>query len=224
MAEEVKRHALDDEFESGLPDDFDGKIVDVSFGYNDRYMNGEVAVAIVTIRSDELEADYEVLYPCGKGWEASKDGATLKHESGRPRKLNKQSAWALFAYHVYDAGYSKFGGEDVLNAATFKGLEFHWNIVEFDYGGEIGKRTRLMPISLVGKAEPKASSKATSGKAKAADSGVDSAIEAALIEAAKAADSYDEFVDAAFGIEGVDGNVDAEKLVASKAWYSKNHG
>lgn len=233
--EEKQKHALDDQFESGLPDDFDGKVTDVTFMYHDKYMNGEVAVAQLTIASDELDEPIEVLYPCGKGWEPSRDGSTLKHESGKPKRLNRQSALSLLAYHAYDAGFTSVSGDNILVADTLRGLTFHWNRIAFNYGGEIGQRERLLPTKLIdggdkkagkagkaGKAasssgEGKASTKAAAGK----NDGVDEAIRAALTEAAQGADTYDAFVEAAFAIDGVDGNGAAERLVANKAWYAE---
>lgn len=162
MADEMKRHALDNEFESGLPDDFDGKITDITFGYNDKIRDGEVALAIVTIESDEHDEPIEALYPCGNGWEVGGKprGSAVVHESGKARRLNRNASWAQFAFHAYDAGFTDFGGDDVLSADTFVGLTFHWNRITVDYGGEIGKKERLYPTKLVaGKGGKKSAAK-----------------------------------------------------------------
>lgn len=252
MTTDTKRHALDDQFESGLPDDFDGTITAVKFGYHDRIGNGEKVLAIVTIKTDDPEigddGEIEVLYPCGTGWEpgGKPRGSALVHESGRDRKLNRSTGWAQFAYHAFDAGYTGFGGNDLLSADTFIGCDFRWNRLTVDYGGEIGKKERLYPTKFNGKGKGKGTrgdeagksakaaddekggkstgtgGKGTGGKAKYDVSKVDDDTLAALVAAAGDADDYDSFVDAALDIDGVEGNAAAEALVASKAFYDDN--
>jgi hypothetical protein len=210
------------ETETGLLDEYTGTIVRSWFATDARYQDGAVILLHWEIQTTDPDTP-EVLekFPVGGGWDSPDGGTSVVHEKGK-QKFNKNSIYGKIVDRVtssdgvlHDVAAVVRGRGRPTNASIWDGLTFQFKREEFDYGGDIGKKSRVMPIKFLGEnAQPAlalAPSTTTEAPAPAAapvTSDVDPVVLAKLTNAAKASDSHQAFLDAAMEIDGVTTNND----------------
>lgn len=209
--------------ESGLAlDDADVKILHSQFRYDADYNNGETLLWIPTFEVDGEEK--EQFFPCGKGWEPADKGQSARHESGKPRKFNKNSSYGTWLNSaIACAADVLYARGDATNAAVWEGLRFHVESHEesFTIKGELEPRTtnRIVATAYLGadeaeaKPAPKKSEKAAAKSTTNGDGELSAPMKAKLKAMAKEHDTHDAFMEAAFGLEGVMGVPAAENAV-----------
>lgn len=118
-----------DQLTSGLPDDFDGRIVQSTFLHDPKYNNGQTLLASITIQRLDNGEEVEQRYAFAQGW-TDIGGQTAVHEAGA-KNVNKSTAYGQFCEKALalvpddvDAGI------DLLSAKSWVGLTFHWDRVE----------------------------------------------------------------------------------------------
>ena len=193
-----------------------------SFGYDAQYGGGEVALAILegTVESDGDTHSWKKLYSIGKGWNIVDGGSRVEREDGRKRNFQKQSKYGLWIAGALEAGAGEVlrGRGTPMEAKIWEHLTFEVAAKETDYGGEIGKKSTLVPVKFVGEAgtATPAATKAAAPAANGSSNGhVSGALKMKLKKLAAECDSHDAFVERAFvEVEGVDGNAAVEKAVA----------
>jgi hypothetical protein len=151
--------------DSGLPDDFDFYITGATFGYRSEYMDGEVPLLIWEGESPDEDIE-TIIWPCGQGWEAAKNGAEVGHPK-RSRFVKTSMMGKLISRVVDELGLDMRSRGPATRAAVWKGLGFHLKREEIEYGSGIledrgGKTTHLMPVAVL--------EKAAKGKAAATES------------------------------------------------------
>lgn len=164
----------------GLLDDVDIWIDDFRFEFDPEYNNGDTLVgkAIVSSDDDEVESGTELLFACGDNWTTNDQGVTAEREDGKEKTFNNRSSMGMFAAgaieqaeDVMRARYEADNSVTPMHSAMYIGLGFHVGLVEVDYGGEIGKRSRLVPNKFLGdrsEGASKAAKPATKATTKAA--------------------------------------------------------
>ena len=149
-----------DQLTSGLPDDFDGRIVGCSFIHDAKVGGGATLIAAVNIERFDGEGEYEQRYTFPRGW-TEIGGQTATHESGATR-INNRSQYGEFCLRALDLVPGDVAdGIDILSAKSWVGLTFHWNQIRKDYEfnsrdtGELVKGTseRLFPTGYVADAQ-----------------------------------------------------------------------
>lgn len=145
---------------SGLPDTLDIEIKECWFTFDPEYMDGQqLLIKMNVMTNDETfgEAGYGTLqYSTGKGWLAEDRGAVAVREDGNNRKgFQEQCAYNLFILAALECP----GAENVLRsenrgdprkAGMWVGTSWHIERKEKDYGGDIGKISRLLPTKFLG--------------------------------------------------------------------------
>lgn len=214
------------ETETGLLDDYVGTITRSWFATDARYQDGNVILLhweIATTDPDHPEVTEK--FPVGSGWDSADGGATVAHEKGR-QKFNVQSIYGKIVDRVTKADGVLHDVFPVMKqrgrptqANIWEGLTFRFKREEFNYGGEIGTRSRVMPVAFQGEGAQAPIPGATAAAAPAAAPApaaaaveVDPVAEARLRAAAKEAGSHQAFLDAALEIDGVATN---DALMAS---------
>lgn len=205
----------------GLLDDVDVWVDEFRFEFNPDYNNGEtlVGVAVISSDDDDVESGTELMFSCGDGWTTNDGGNTAEREDGKEKTFNARSAMGMFAAgaigvaeDVMRARYDNDGTTPMMGA-MYVGLGFHLDTQEVDYGGEIGKRGRLVPTAFLGEkgksggaakkaAAPakKAAKKAAGATKKAApkdEGGVPAEVKATLDGIADECENHDEFMERA---------------------------
>lgn len=200
------------ETETGFLDEYDGTITRSYFATDSRYQDGNVLLLhwdITTTDPDVPEVTEK--FPIGSGWDSSDGGKTVVNEKGK-QKFNKSSIYGK----IVDSATSgeivevlpvlKSRGRPTV-AAIWDGLSFHFKRKEFDYGGEIGVKARVMPIKFLGEnAQVQMPTTAAPAAAAADTTSADPLVLARLRVAAKDAASHQAFLDAAMEIDGVTSN------------------
>lgn len=205
----------------GLLDDVDVWVDEFRFEFNPDYNNGEtlVGVAVISSDDDDVESGTELMFSCGDGWTTNDGGNTAEREDGKEKTFNARSAMGMFAAGAIDvaedvmrARYDNDGTTPMMGA-MYVGLGFHLDIQEVDYGGEIGKRGRLVPTAFLGEKGKSggAAKKATGGAKKAAkkaaapakkaapkdEGGVPEGVKSTLDAIADECENHDEFMERA---------------------------
>lgn len=134
-------------------DDYVGTVEDAWFGIDPNY-NEEAVLLHWEISSTDFENARVEKFPVGKGWTVEDGGKSASHFAGK--RFHSQSTYGK----IIDRAVSEFGLAETLRARglatqadVWTGLTFHFHREEFDYGGEIGKRSRVMPIEFLGEAK-----------------------------------------------------------------------
>lgn len=215
--------------ETGLIDDFDFTVDSAWFTTDAAYNDGETLLLKLNGPTDNPDQpETTVQYSCGNGWEAADNGKQAVREDGKKRRFNQSSGiWKLVEAAM------NCGAEDVLRkrgnpmeASMWQGLKFHMKRVEQGEGQF--KTTRPLPVQFLGEVgEGQAS--APSGTAPVTESapapastngaGLSKVLEVKLKKLAKESADHESFIVAAFELDGVDGNADAERAVVDEAWY-----
>jgi len=180
---------------SGLLDDADVTINQAYFGTDARYQSGEQLLFVIEGTSPQADEDeVRQFWSIGGGWEAIEGGAKVEGKE----KFNTSSAYARF----FNAALQIPGVSEIIQdrgtpdeAAIWEGLTFHMERQDVEYGGQIGTRQMLLPVSLV-EGKKKAVPKKPAAKKAASNSGGDKALRAKLKNLAKKSDDFDGFLDA----------------------------
>lgn len=218
--------------ETGLLDDYVGTVKRSWFATDARYMDGNVILLHWEIATTDPEhPEVTEKFPVGSGWDSSDGGATVVHEKGK-QKFNVQSIYGKIVKQVTaDDGtlhavlpFLKKRGRPT-QANVWEGLTFHFKAQDFNYGGDIGTKTRVMPQEFLGEgAQPEIpgtngtaapGTHATPAAAPAAETATvdaDPVVVARLRKAATEATDHQAFLDAAMEIDGVTTN---DALMAS---------
>lgn len=221
------------ETESGLLEQYTGTITRSWFATDARYNDGNTMMLHWEIATNDPEIpEVTEKFPIGGGWDSSDGGATVVHEKGK-QKFNNSSIYGKIVKRVNDADGVLHDVLPVLkqrgrptNASIWDGLTFEFKREEFDYGGDIGKKARVMPQKFLGEnaqaplavaeapaAAPAAPAAAAPVAAPAATAvEVDPVVAAKLRQAAKNSPTHQAFLDAAMEIDGV---VTNEALLSS---------
>lgn len=216
--------------ETGLIDDFDFTVESAYFTTDAAYNDGETLLLKLEGSTDNPEAPETTLqYSCGAGWEAADGGKRAVREDGKKRRFNQQSGiWKLV-----DAAMEA-GATDVLKArgtpmeaSMWDGLRFHIKRVEMGEGQY--KTTRPLPVAflgVVGEGQASAPSGAAPAGAPAPapaastnGAGMGKVLEVKLKKLARDCATHEDFIVAAFDLDGVDGNAEAERAVVDEAWF-----
>lgn len=227
------------ETSSGLVDEYDGKITEAWFEFDDNYNSGETLVFKLSIQTDDPElgdgGTVTEMYPCGRGWEAGAKGASAHHESGKARKFNKQSGMGLLIDYTVDClgdDVAKLGQPN--DAETWVGLAGTFTRVErkFTIDGQEVTSARMLPSELTigGGGAKKAAKKAPAKKAAAKPADDDEGVKLpvkirkALETLAEEASYHDDFVERAFAeVDGIEGDEDLEAIVMDADGFYAEH-
>jgi hypothetical protein len=222
------------ELASGLP--LDGATVTVTasqFGYRQDIAK-ETVFACLTFTPDEGE-EREQCFSTGKGWELVDRGAGIARVNGRKGNINDQTGYgkwmaaALKTPGFRDAVIARRG--DALRAQTWVGARFVLGTVREQTTnpstGQSKETSRIVPTAFLGyqgdgvgangngaSKSPSAGQESAKG-AGAAVSAIDGALKAKLVGLAKGAESHDDFMAAAYDVDGVAGNAAVESAVMS---------
>lgn len=212
----------EDSFElaSGLP--LDGATVTITkteFGYRQNIAK-DTTFACLTFQPESGD-EQEQAYSVGKGWEPGSKGATLVRSDGRKGKLNDQTGygkWIAAAIKLDGVlDHLRANNGDALVAATWDGLKFELGSMREKTTnpttGQEKEVSRIMPVKFLGAGGGSAPAAAKPTKADKAAPALDPAIEAQLLALAEASESHDEYMAAAFDLDGVAGNPAAEEAV-----------
>jgi len=211
-------------FGSGLQDDVDVAIVAGRFTTLSDYLDGTqlLWVADAIVDGEDGPETQEFRYSVGKGFEAAEKGGLAVREDGKKKPFNKSSIYARFVTAALDSGAplrERADEHGPNRASLFDGMVFHMSQTEYDFGGEIGKRSYLMPDKFLGmKGEDKEPAKTPAKAAKAAANGeVPAKVKVALRTAAKkvveAGGDYDDYIVAGYEVDGVMDNPEAEAFM-----------
>jgi hypothetical protein len=207
------------ETETGLLDDYTGTIQRSWFATDARYQDGNVILLHWEIATTDPDTP-EVLekFPIGGGWDSNDGGETVAHEKGK-QKFNKSSIYGKIVERVqasdgvlHDAFPTVKSRGRAQNAKVWEGLTFQFKREEFDYGGDIGKKSRVMPVKFLGENAQPALAVADAPTATAAAPAAAPTVEADAVtlallrKAATESDSHQAFLDAAMAIDGVTTN------------------
>lgn len=230
--------------DSGLIENYILTVEDAWFTTDARYNNGESLLLkwkgsavdadtgeALKFGKDEDEDEVEVSFPVGKNWDTNDGGKTAVNEGGKG-KFNKNSAYGKIIDRALAS--KKDGGFDIghilqdrgrpQQADVWKGLKFLMKYEETNYGGEIGIKSRLMPVKFEGEADAGvAGSSATSTPVGETSSDSSSkALEARLKVLAKNSESHSAFVDKALEVDGVaDDSTLLERVVDETGIYAE---
>jgi hypothetical protein len=224
----------DDEFdpftpETGLIDDFDATVTSAFFTTDAAYNDGETLLLKLECETDNPESPETVLqYSCGNGWEAADNGKRAVREDGKRRRFNQQSGIWKLVKAAMDAG----AGDALrtrgtpMEASMWVGLKFHIKRVEMGEGQY--KTTRPLPVQFLGEAGEGSTTAPAASSAPAATmpatntngAGMSKVLEAKLKKLARDSATHEDFIVAAFDLDGVNGNADAERAVVDEAFFN----
>lgn len=220
MPDETVTNSWDNE-ETGLLDDYTGTIVEAWFGVDANY-NPDATLLFWKFKVDDPPSDLPdgettERFPVGKGWQSFDGGDTIE-DPERPGRvtLHAQSTYRRVirtCLEEFGMGTILENRGSALNASVWQGLKFHMARKEFDYGGEIGKKSRVYPaefLGVEGEAAP-AAAPATNGSA-----AVDEELLAELKRVRADASDFPSFVDAAMELPGVVSNGNLVRSLASQ--------
>jgi len=210
-------------FTDGLVTEYQGKITDAYFTYDDSYNDGESLLLKLEIQTDnsELGDGGAVIeqYPVGKGWETTDKGKTASREDGKPRALNKNSGVAVLVTSAIEAGAAaelKSRGIPT-DSAIWPGLEFTFARKEFTFkvDGEERSYGRMLITEYHGQGiGAKTAVTETPGTAGKPSGPINPKVKIALKKLALECDTHDEFIERAFvEVGGVDGDLVHEAAV-----------
>lgn len=164
---------------TGMADDFDGYIAEPFFGTDEQY-NAEAVLFCANLVAADGTPITMLKYSVGAGWVPSDDGATLSHP--QKTKINESSRFGFFIDRIAqptnikapkhaDVESPKGAGNGLglgpilkqrgnpLEAKSFDGLGFHWNLhsmktmgTDAATGARIVKQT-LLPTAYLGEAK-----------------------------------------------------------------------
>lgn len=207
---------------SGLP--LDGATVTVAsmeFGYRQN-IAAQTVFACFGFRPDEGE-DAEQCFSVGKGWEPGGKGASLVRSNGRRGNINDQTGYGKFIAAalklpgVREELIARKGDPTV--AATWNGMRFVLGTVRETTTNPTTNQqkevSRIIPVEFLGTGDGEKVKVVSANTAKPTAPAVDGEIEGKLLELAAAHTEHDDFMAAAYEVDGVAGNAAVESLVMS---------
>lgn len=198
-----------------------GTVKESKFKTDPRYNDGETLLLSWTMETDSDDPEFEefeVTFPCGNNWETNDGGDTAERVDGRRAKFNSNSGYGRVLNRVTgrDADLAKnFEGilgvlekrGEPTQAKIWEGLRFVFDEESKDFGGEIGVKTRLMPVEYAGQANGSGSGSGSgkkTGKSTGGKKPSKAAIRKQLVSLAQEYDDHDEFVAEALDVDGID--------------------
>lgn len=193
-----------------------------SFGFDSTYGEQICLILEGQVRTAEGETfDWRKLYSIGKGWDVKDAGATIVAADGRPKKIQPSSKYGIFidaATQLPDLAKELANRGSCFDAKVWEGLCLEVKATERDYGGDIGKKSTLVPVGYSGGAAIVSASTSTPVASPAASGELSPALKRKLKTLAKEATDWENFIDRAFvEVDGVDKNPYVEGLVADSA-------
>ena len=143
--------------DQGFPDDFDFWITRAYFGYLESYQSGEAPLLIWEGESPDVDLEYPIIWPIGKGWEVRDRGAKVVHQ--KRKRFIANSLYGKLIDRTTEKLKVDMAALGVpTEAAVWAGLGFHMKSEEFQYGPGIleetgGKTNHLMPVAFLGRRE-----------------------------------------------------------------------
>jgi len=193
--------------------EFDGKIIDATFGFDDRF--GDNLILILDITRDDMDEPYTMLLTCGKGWDTPDGGKTAEHPKSKNFNTRSSLGRVIDAIAKIKGAVDRIDGEPT-EAASWVGQHYLWATENYTttFGGEAKERYRWLPAALVGAAPKKSTAKAANGTPE----GLTRADLAKLRKLHKDAISHDAFVDAAYAeVDAVAADSEVEAFVLDEA-------
>lgn len=203
----------------GLLDHYVGTIEDSFFGTDSRYNNGETLLMFWHMRTDNPDVpEVDERFSCGGGWETFDGGKTAENSQGKTRFHPSSLYGKILQRCVKDFDIRDLLEErgDSYEAKIWDGLVFEMGREDIDYGGDIGKRERLLPqrfVGLAGSESPPEAEKPVQAESEPAGENVGellASLPADLVEQLRAArqdaTSHVQFVDRCMDLTGVVGN------------------
>lgn len=199
-------------------------IENATFGYDAQYRNGEAEILILEgkVVDDEGQPhDWRKFYPVGTGWSVNDGGRSISRQDGK-NKIMRGCKYGLWLQGALESG----AGDELrkrgpaTEAKVWDGMKFEVRSKESSFknsAGEMVSYGTLVPVAYLGAgaatvtATPAA---ATTSATSSAPSTLSVKLRRELKKVATASDTYDAWVDAAFLVDGVDGNPEIENMVA----------
>lgn len=179
--------------------EYNGKIVDAAFTHHEAF--GDVLLLSLDVHTD-AGYDRNELLTCGAGWESPDGGKTAKHPTRMSFSSQSNLGKIIDAIAAIPGAVDQING-DPTEASSWVGQEYYWSEQKYSYKtreGELKEKNRMVPVALSG--EPVAA-------AEAAEFKPTGKVLAALRKAARAAEDHDTFVDAAYTVADVEGDLEA---------------
>lgn len=223
---------------SDLIDDFRFDIESAKFAYDSQ--DAETVALVLEGKTDNeeepvlSEANENALrIKVGKRWIVTGDQTGIEHDSGKPKPLNPNSHYGMWVAACIDElgiGTTLKTRGSMRDAAVWEGLSFHIERREFSgkIDGEDRKWSKALPTKFLGEAGGKTAAKKSATKTEAPAAATSDAVElptmkpsikAALVKAAKEAEDYSSFVDAAFEVKGVSDDTDLQAFLMNEASF-----
>ncbi len=223
----------------GLKDDFDGKIVDASFGRT-QYNEGKTTVLTLTVLPTEPGASaLSLFYPLGPGWETYDGGKTVVHPD-RKVAFNANTGIGELLRRVLRGTENRMPqakmiiqtrGKDVGPRAAniWEGLIFHWNVdrqektFKDNGSGEMVTRTvtRTYPSAFVGVADAEEPQDSSETIVSAGHTVVlASSIAGQVRKLALTKPDHKSFVDAVIAVPGALGNDELVAVLPDESFYA----
>lgn len=203
------------ELSSGLPlDGATATVTKAEFGYRNDIAQGVLFLSL-TFSPDGGE-DTVQSFSVGKGWDTAKKGAELVRGDGRKGSINDQTGYGKFITSALACGGAEYlrGTNGPLDAATWQGTRWELAITKETTTNPTTGVSKESSRLIAGKFLGSEGGKAPAASAKAAETGgLDAALTEQLAAIAAGSDSHDDFMAAAFEVEGVAGNQAAEEAV-----------
>lgn len=218
----------------GLIDHYVGEIEDAWFSTDSRYNDGQTLLMFWKMQTDNVDVpELEERFSCGRDWESMDGGKTAEHPQGK----NKFHPSSLYG-KIIQRSVNEFGIRELLEsrgesyeAAIWPGLRFEMSREAVDYGGEIGKKDRILPQRFMGVVgDGGDGAPAPSPAAPAPVTSILDELDPALVEQLKAlradSTSHPQFVDRCMDLQGVIGNDKLVRAIATEdqLWRELSNG
>lgn len=230
------------ETSSGRPTDYTGTVEEVTFTTDAHIKNGEEFAAFFSIKPDEGEevetnedGYVEETFTLGKGWKSNDGGESVTGN----RKFNKNTRYGRLIDHtITELGSveaaSEFFGGDPTSAEIWLGMHATWSEVNYPYPDRENPGKTIdfylnMPHEITKPGQQKASGAAAKGAAKKASPAAKAAgngsgdVEGRLKKLAAALD-YDDWMEQALKLPGVQDDDSMMARLADEAYYESLKG
>ena len=223
---------------TGLPDDYDGVITEAYFT-RDAKFPPDAAILKLVVQSDDPDVgEQTLLLSCGVKYDIEDNGGTLVHEShatsGKNKAYNNNSnVWQFIQSAAKSGAASVIQQRGTMwDAGVWLGLKFHFKREQykrFNAGENDPMSSRTIVSKFYGVVDgggqsdqmagkPVAAQASASAQRAAANGNADTGtalIRAKLAKLATEAKDHDDFMEKAFGLDGVAGVPTVEALVMS---------
>lgn len=212
---------------TGLYTDFSGEVIESTFGTDARYNNGESTLLFWKVRPFDIELPpdkdtIEVSFGVGGGWHSYDGGETVEHADGKT-KVNNSAWYGKLVDWALESGMAdtlQAKGDSPLQSKIWTGLAFRFEEREFNFGGDIGKKKRVMPVEVLageGSAETRTDS---TGDSKDALEGYGDELKAL----AENSPTGEAFTEAAMGLTGITDHASLVMQIAEGSLYETLKG